>query len=127
MYADIAVCLPLVRTFVYKLNAEAEVGCRVIVPFRKREVEGFVVRLRKDAPRDIEVHEISRVIDSTALIRPDIFELCRWIADYYVSPLGEVLKAALPPAITAKHIERGLKPATTYGAKRCGPNVAAGL
>jgi len=100
MYADIAVCLPLVRTFVYKLNGEAEVGCRVIVPFRKREVDGFVVRLRKDAPRDMEVHEISSVVDPASLVRPDIFELCRWIADYYVSPFGEVLKAALPPGIT---------------------------
>src|SRR5438067_2520892 len=111
MYADIAVCLPLVRTFIYKLNGEAEIGCRVIVPFRKREVEGFVVRLRKEAPRELEVHEIQSVIDAASLVRPDIFELCRWIAEYYVSPFGEVLKAALPPAITSKHIER--RPATT--------------
>jgi len=123
MYADIAVCLPLVRTFVYKLNGEAEVGCRVIVPFRKREVEGFVVRLRKDAPRDLEVHEIRSLVDASPLVRPDIFELCRWISEYYVSPFGEVLKAALPPGITAKHLERGLKPATT--ASR--PNVVAGF
>ena len=112
MYADIAVCLPLVRTFVYKLNGDAEVGCRVIVPFRKREVEGFVVRLRKDAPGDIEVHEICSVVDPASLVRPDIFELCRWIADYYLSPFGEVLKAALPPAITDKHVAA----ATSVGA-----------
>ena len=104
MYADIAVCLPLVRTFVYKLNGEAEVGCRVIVPFRKREVEGFVVRLRKDAPRDLEVYEIRSLVDASPLVRPDIFELCRWISEYYLSPFGEVLKAALPPAITDKHV-----------------------
>src|SRR5437868_5079744 len=107
MYADIAVCLPLVRTFVYKLKDQAEIGCRVIVRFRNRDVDGFVVTLRKDAPRDIDVHEITSVLDATPLVRPDIFELCHWIADYYVSPLGEVLKAALPPGITPKHIERG--------------------
>src|SRR5204862_186884 len=56
-------------------------------------------------------HEIQSVIDAASLVRPDIFELCRWIAEYYVSPFGEVLKAALPPAITSKHIER--RPATT--------------
>src|SRR5437016_4798456 len=109
MYADIAVCLPLVRTFVYRLNDgndSLEAGCRVIVPFRKRDVEGFVVGLRKDAPRDVEVHEIRSVVDRDPLLCPDIFELCRWIADYYISPLGEVLKAALPPGITAKHVER---------------------
>src|SRR6266850_211283 len=107
MYADIAVCLPLVRTFVYRVNESVETGCRVIVPFRKREVEGFVVNLRKDAPRDLEVHDIRSLVDRSPLVRPDIFKLCRWIADYYISPLGEVLKGALPPGILPKHVERG--------------------
>jgi primosomal protein N' (replication factor Y) len=106
MYADIAVCLPLVRTFVYSLPASTEKGCRVVVPFRKRAVEGFVVRLRKEAPRDIEVHAVTDVIDAAPLLRPEIFELCNWISDYYVAPLGEVLRSALPPGITAKHVDR---------------------
>ena len=75
MYADIAVCLPLVRTFVYRVNQSVETGCRVIVPFRKREVEGFVVGLREDAPRDLEVHDIGSVVDQSSLLRPDIFQL----------------------------------------------------
>src|SRR5215467_8345327 len=108
MYADVAVCLPLVRTFVYRLSAPVEAGCRVIVPFRKRDVEGFVVGLRGDAPRSVEVHEIRSVVDSGPLLRPDIFQLCQWIARYYASPIGEVLKAALPPGITQKHLERVL-------------------
>src|SRR5262245_22917221 len=99
MYADVAVCLPLVRTFVYKLPGVVETACRVVVPFRKREVEGFVVGLRKDPPRGIEVHPVTTVIDAAPLVRPDIFELCKWIADYYVAPLGEVLRSALPPGI----------------------------
>src|ERR1051326_4472174 len=104
MYADVAVCLPLVRTFVYKLSAPAETGCRVIVPFRKRDVEGFVVGLRKEAPRNLEVHDVRSVVDVGPLLRQDVFDLCRWIASYYASPIGEVLKAALPPGITAKHV-----------------------
>jgi len=113
MYADVAVCLPLVRTFVYSLTAAVETGCRVVVPFRKRAVDGFVVGLRKEAPRNVEVHAVTDVIDAAPLVRPEIFELCKWISDYYVAPLGEVLRSALPPGITAKHVERGLKPATT--------------
>src|SRR5262245_57009534 len=112
MYADVAVCLPLVRTFVYRLPASIETGCRVVVPFRKRAVEGFVIGLRKDAPRNVEIHTVTDVIDAAPLVRPEIFELCKWISDYYVAPLGEVLRSALPPGITAKHVERGLKPAT---------------
>ena len=123
MYADIAVCLPLVRTFVYELNESVEAGCRVIVPFRKRDVEGFVVGLRKDAPRDLDVHEVRSVVDRNSLLRPEILDLCRWIADYYVSPLGEVLKAALPPGILPKHLERlgpspGLRPGSPNGRAR---------
>ncbi len=105
MYADVAVCLPLARTFVYRLNEPVEPGCRVVVPFRKREVEGFVIGFRESAPADMEVHEIGSVLDAIPLLRPDTFRLCRWIADYYVTPIGEVLKAALPPGISRKHVD----------------------
>src|SRR5215471_12756994 len=103
MYAEVAVCLPLSRTFVYKVPEPVQIGCRVLVPFRKRDMDGFVVRLRHDAP-DIEIHSITGVIDAWPLVRPQIFELCQWISEYYVSPLGEVLKGALPPGMLAKHI-----------------------
>ena len=121
MYADVAVCLPLIRTFVYKLAEPAEVGCRVAVPFRKREVEGFVVGLRTEAPKDLTVHSVTNLIDGLPLIRPDIFELCRWISEYYVAPLGEVLKSALPPGITAKHVERGRQRPSEHGVAGGGP------
>ncbi|HYR89809.1 MAG TPA: primosomal protein N' [Terriglobia bacterium] len=123
MFADVAVCLPLMRTFAYRIKEPVEIGCRVVVPFRKREVEGFVVGLRTEPPRNIEVHSIESLIDRAPLVRPEIFELCRWISEYYVSPPGEVLKSALPPGISAKHVERGLKPATTFGNN----NVVAGF
>src|SRR5215510_8180599 len=103
MYADVAVCLPLVRTFIYELSGPIGIGCRVLVPFRRRSTEGFVVGIRNEAPDRLQVHAIQKLIDESPLIQPDIFELCRWIADYYVTPLGEVLKSALPPGITGKH------------------------
>ncbi len=106
MYADVAVCLPLSRTFVYRLNEPVHAGCRVLVPFRRREVEGFVVGLRKDPPSGIAIHDVQKVLDSEPLIRPDVFELCQWISDYYLAPPGEVLKSALPPGISAKHVEK---------------------
>src|SRR5258705_3124262 len=104
MYADVAVCLPLVRTFVYSLPGSVESGCRVLVPFRKRAVEGFVIGLRKDPPRNIEIHAVTEVIDAAPLLRHEIFELCKWISEDYVAPLGEVLRSALTPGITAKHV-----------------------
>src|SRR6266581_6319039 len=108
MYADIAVCLPLTRTFAYELTEPVEVGCRVVVPFRKREVDGFVVGIRGEAPKDVEVRAVDRILDRAPLVGPDIFKLCRWISDYYIAPLGEVLKSSLPPGISAKHVEGGV-------------------
>src|SRR4051812_13096027 len=114
MYVDVAVCLPLIRTFVYKLDAPVDTGCRVVVPFRKREVEGFVVGLRKEAPKNIEVHPVMSVTDAAPLVRPEIFELCKWISEYYVAPLGEVLRSALPPGIAPKHVGAGFTPASKF-------------
>src|SRR5215831_17538205 len=102
MYADVAVCLPLSRTFVYKLEAPVNPGCRVVVPFRKRDVDGFVVGLRDEPPAGLSVQAVTSVVDTDSLLRPEIFHLCRWISDYYVSPIGEVLKSALPPGISAQ-------------------------
>ena len=104
MYADVAVCLPLSRTFVYRLTEPVAVGCRVVVPFRKHEEDGFVVSLRSEPPQGFEIQTVLKTVDAHPLIRDDIFKLCRWISDYYLAPFGEVLKAALPPGITAKHV-----------------------
>ena len=106
MLAEVAVCLPLSRTFVYELAEPAEIGCRVRVRFRSNEVDGFVVGFPTDPPPGIEPQPVREVLDRASLLRPDVLELCRWISDYYLAPLGEVLKAALPPGITHKHLDR---------------------
>jgi primosomal protein N' (replication factor Y) (superfamily II helicase) len=106
MYAEVAVCLPLSRTFVYKIIDPVIIGSRVQVKFRGRDVEGFVVALRNDPPESVKPLGIDKVLDPEPLLMPDVLELCRWIADYYLAPLGEVLKGALPPGITQKHIQR---------------------
>ena len=105
-YADVAVCLPLSRTFVYELTEPIAIGCRVRVKFRTSEVDGFVVGLPKTPPAGIAIHPVREVLDRAPLLLPDVLELCRWISDYYLAPLGEVLKSALPPAITQKHLDR---------------------
>src|SRR5262245_22962760 len=106
MIAEIAVCLPLSRTFVYEIAEPVDVGCRVKVRFRSTEVEGFVVGFPKTPPPGIELQSFREVLDAVSLLQPDVLDLCRWIADYYLAPLGEVLKSALPPGIARKHVER---------------------
>src|SRR6185436_7026727 len=106
MLADIAVCLPLSRTFLYELDGDVCAGSRVLVKFRNREVEGFVVGLNRDAPADLKILPAIKVLDREPLLPPEIFELCKWISGYYLAPLGEVLKSALPPGISQKHLDR---------------------
>jgi primosomal protein N' (replication factor Y) len=106
MYADVAVCLPLSRTFVYELTDVVEIGCRVRVKFRSTEVDGFVVGFPKSAPEGVKVQPVLAVLDRAPFLLPDVLDLCRWISDYYLAPLGEVLKSALPPGITQKHLDR---------------------
>ena len=106
MLAEIAVCLPLSRTFVYDLPEPTEIGCRVKVRFRASEVEGFVVGFPDSGPEGIEIQAVREVLDRAPLLQPDVLDLCRWIADYYLAPLGEVLKSALPPGITQKHVDK---------------------
>jgi primosomal protein N' (replication factor Y) len=106
MLAEIAVCLPLSRTFVYELAEPAEIGCRVRVRFRSTEVEGFIVGFPASPPPGVEIQNVGELLDQSSLLRPDVLDLCRWIADYYLAPPGEVLKSALPPGITNKHLSR---------------------
>src|SRR5688572_4141087 len=106
MLAEIAVCLLLSRTFVYELAEQAEIGCRVKVPFRSTEVEGFILGYPATPPPGIEIQPVREVLDRASLLRPDVLELCRWIAEYYLAPIGEVLKSALPPGISNKHLDR---------------------
>ena len=85
-----------------------EVGQRVEVPFgrgNKPEV-GFCVV--SDVPADaaiardgrrIRLKRIARVADEQPLLGPDLMELARWISEYYVSPLGQVLAAMVPGAV----------------------------
>jgi primosomal protein N' (replication factor Y) len=106
MYAEVAVCLPFSKTFIYEISRPVETSTRVAIPFGTRaKVQGFVVGTRSEKPADLDtIRPVTEILDSSPLIRPDVFELCCWIADYYLAPLGEVLKGALPPAITEKHV-----------------------
>ena len=69
----------------------------------RRLCRGVARRLRQPASR---FRPVSEVLDRASLLLPDVLDLCRWIADYYLAPIGEVLKSALPPAITQKHVDR---------------------
>ncbi len=108
-HLKVAIPLPVTGTFTYSvpddLKERAVVGTRVLVPFGRRKLTGFVVG-HEDAPADeapggrsISVKDIIEVLDVDPVLSPTMIDLTRWIADYYLAPWGEVLRSALPPGI----------------------------
>ncbi len=79
------------------------VGARVLVPFSGQRLMGVVVRVHEDAPADdFEIKPVQQVLDDAAVLPDELMELARWIAQYYVAPLGEVLRGMLPLAAEVK-------------------------
>jgi primosomal protein N' (replication factor Y) len=99
-FCEVALPVPLDQTFTYSVNGvQPAVGARVIVPFSGQRLMGVVVRLHDDpTPAGIEIKHVQQVLDDAPLLPGDLMELARWIAQYYVAPLGEVLRGMLPLA-----------------------------
>jgi primosomal protein N' (replication factor Y) len=94
---QVAVTLPVDETFTYRdprPGVRLPMGTEVIVPFRSRQVTGYVVGYPEAAAGP--VRDIAGVVGDGPAIEEPILELCRWAAGYYLAPLGEVMRAALP-------------------------------
>ena len=107
MFVDVILPLPLDGTFTYAVPPQMEkqtaFGCRVLVPFgRGKQYVGVIARLHDQQPEGYEVKNILQVIDAQPILLPGQYRLWQWIADYYMSPIGEVYKAALPAGLKAE-------------------------
>ncbi len=95
-FCDVALPVPLDRVFTYLAGeAQPSVGARVLVPFRNEKLAGVVVRLH-DEPPPVEAKPILSVLDEQPVLSPQLMELGQWIAQYYLAPVGEVLRSMLP-------------------------------
>ena len=113
-FVDVILPVPLDGTFTYSLPPQwhdtLQVGCRVLVPFgRSKQYVGIAARRHNTQPEGYQVKDILQVIDQQPILLPRQLKLWEWIADYYMSPIGEVYKAALPAGLKA---EEGYRPKT---------------
>ena len=104
MFADIILPLPLDGLFTYSVPQQLEnrvkEGMRVLVPFGKSKTYvGIISQIHNQSPEGYQTKDVLQVIDITPVLLPHQFELWQWIADYYMSPIGEVYKAALPAGL----------------------------
>ena len=115
MYVNVILPLPLDGVFTYSVPPEMErqvaVGCRVLVPFgRNKTYVGIIAsQLSVLASQLDKIKSILQVLDASPILLDSQFRLWQWMADYYLSPIGEVYKAALPAGLKA---EDGYRPKT---------------
>ena len=106
-YAEVAVNSPLTqpRTFSYSIppNIPLSVGHAVWVPFGPRLVQGIVLAL-SDHPLVEDTKEIAQAIDPQPILLPHQIELCRWIAEHYLSSYFEAAALMLPPGFERRVI-----------------------
>ena len=97
---DVALPMPLPRTFTYRCDQPLQAGTRVRVPFGGRKLIGWVVG-EATPPKELNrLKDVEKVLEPEPSVPEDVLALCRWIADYYVTPLGMVLRGALPVALS---------------------------
>ena len=116
-FAEVAMPLHVFRTFTYRLNptlsAQAKVGARIVVPLGRKLVTGYIVALPDElSPNlaEIDIKDAQSLVDLEPVCSPEILQLARWVADYYACPLGEVIRAALPPGMTPSQKRSFVKP-----------------
>lgn len=102
LFAEVLLPLPIPGTFTFRipldLNESVQVGQRVNVQFGKRKVyAGLILELHQNPPQSIPKYILS-ILDEKPIINKVQIEFWKWMADYYMSTLGEVMSVALPTA-----------------------------
>ena len=97
LFCDVALAVPLDMVFTYAIppGMEPVVGGRVLVPFRQHRLSGVVVELH-DRPPQIKTKKVIEALDLSPVLDEHLLKLGKWIADYYLAPVGEVFRTMLP-------------------------------
>lgn len=113
MFAQVAVDVPIFDALTYRvddsLQGSIEAGQLVQVPFRNKTKTGVVVELSEtlaDESLKGKVREIVDIFELTPLLTPSGLDFLSFVADYYYSPIGEVVRMAIPAAIRVEGIKR---------------------
>src|SRR6202140_2862958 len=97
LFCDVALAVPLDMVFTYAIppGMEPVVGGRVLVPFRQQRLSGVVVELH-DRPPQVKTKKVIEALDLSPVLDEQLLKLGKWIADYYLAPVGEVFRTMLP-------------------------------
>lgn len=102
-FFDLVFDVPMPQTFTYRVDSttkgEAGVGKRVLAPFGRRELVGYVIAGREQAPAGLDigrVRSIRRVVDAAPIFDSQTIALAQWLSAFYFCSLGEALATMIP-------------------------------
>jgi primosomal protein N' (replication factor Y) len=97
LFCDVALAVPLDTVFTYAIppGMEPVFGGRVLVPFRQQRMSGIVVDVH-DRPPQVKTKKVLEALDLSPVLDEQLLKLGKWIADYYLAPIGEVFRTMLP-------------------------------
>ena len=113
-FVDVILPLPLDGAFTYAVSdemaAKVQPGVRLLVPLgHSKTYTALAVRMHDDIPaslqqqgRKVDMKEVITVLDESPILLPEQYRLWQWISNYYLSSMGEIFKAALPPGLKAE-------------------------
>jgi primosomal protein N' (replication factor Y) (superfamily II helicase) len=102
LFCDVALAVPLDMVFTYDIppGMDPVVGGRVLVPFRQQRLSGIVVELHDRPPEvcssPVKLKKVIEALDLLPVLDVQLLKLGKWIADYYLAPIGEVFRTMLP-------------------------------
>ena len=95
-FCDVAVPVSLDMVFTYRIGGQLPiVGGRVLVPFRNERLSGVVTALHDREP-SMQAKPVLQVLDQEPVLDDTLMNLARWIGQYYLAPIGEVVRTMLP-------------------------------
>ncbi|MBK8945193.1 MAG: primosomal protein N' [Ignavibacteriae bacterium] len=100
MFAEVVFPLPFRNSFTYSIPEEfdenIQIGVRIVAPFGKRTLTGFVVKIKSASDVKEKIKPIKDVLDNQPIFSENSLKFYEWISEYYLCSLGEALKNSVP-------------------------------
>ncbi|MFK7787236.1 MAG: primosomal protein N' [Crocinitomicaceae bacterium] len=101
LFVDVILPVPIRNEFTYRvpfeLNDAVFNGARVVVPFGRNKLNtGIVTRIHEEIPTAYQSKYIEYLLDDRPIVTPKQYTFWKWISNYYMAPIGDVMNAALP-------------------------------
>ena len=128
VYIDVAVAVPVFKTYTYAVTdpfiSMISSGKRVLVPFKTRQLTGYILG-ESQPDSGFEAKCILDVLDDEPLFPESMVPFFRWISDYYIHPVGEVIQGGLPSGINIS--DHAVVMATPKGLESLEKHALSGL